>query len=103
MSRITDAVIADMEEWSHRPLDPVYVAMVIDAIVVKVRDGQVAHRPVYAVIGVTVEGRKDVLGLTMGTGGGEGAKLADERARRPEQSRRTRRVLPRVRWPQRFA
>src|ERR687884_805150 len=75
VSRITDAVIADMEEWSHRPLDPVYVAIFIDAIVVKVREGQVANRPVYAVIGVTVEGRKDVLGLTMGTGSGEGAKL----------------------------
>jgi len=72
VSRITDKVVAEMEEWSHRPLDPVYVAMVIDVIVVKVRDGQVANRPVYAVIGVTVEGRKDVLGLTMGTGGGEG-------------------------------
>src|SRR4051812_35133401 len=75
VSRITDAVVAEMEEWSHRPLDPVYVAMFIDAIVVKVREGQVANRPVYAVIGVTLEGRKDVLGLTMGTGGGEGAKF----------------------------
>jgi putative transposase len=53
----------------------VYVAIFIDAIVVKVREGQVANRPVYAVIGVTLEGRKDVLGLTMGTGGGEGAKF----------------------------
>jgi transposase-like protein len=53
-------------------LDAVYVAIFIDAIVVKVREGQVANRPVYAVIGVTLEGRKDVLGLTMGTGGGEG-------------------------------
>jgi putative transposase len=61
-----------MEEWSHRPLDPVYVAIFIDAIVVKVREGQVANRPVYAAIGVTLEGRKDVLGLTVGTGGGEG-------------------------------
>ena len=41
---------------------------------VKVRDGQVANRPVYAAIGVTVDGRKDVLGLWMGTGG-EGAKF----------------------------
>jgi putative transposase len=75
VSRITDKVVAEMEEWSHRPLDSVYVAIFIDAIVVKVREGQVANRPVYAVIGVTVEGRKDVLGLTMGTGGGEGAKF----------------------------
>lgn len=52
----------------------VYAAVFIDAIVVKVRDGQVANRPVYAAIGVSVDGRKDVLGLWMGTGG-EGAKF----------------------------
>lgn len=75
VSRITDKVVAEMEEWAHRPLDAVYAAVFIDAIVVKVRDGQVANRPVYAVIGVTVDGHKDVLGLWMGTGGGEGAKF----------------------------
>jgi putative transposase len=75
VSRITDKVVAEMEEWAHRPLDAVYAAIFIDAIVVKVRDGQVANRPVYAVIGVTVEGHKDVLGLWMGTGAGEGAKF----------------------------
>jgi putative transposase len=75
ISRITDKVVAEMEEWAHRPLDAVYAAVFIDAIVVKVRDGQVANRPVYAAIGVTVEGRRDVLGLWMGTGAGEGAKF----------------------------
>jgi putative transposase len=74
ISRITDKVIAEMEEWASRPLDSVYAAVFIDAVVVKVRDGQVANRPVYAAIGVTLEGRKDVLGLWMGVGG-EGAKF----------------------------
>jgi transposase-like protein len=74
VSRITDKVVADMEEWTSRPLDAVYAAVFVDAIVVKVRDGQVANRPVYAAIGVTLEGHKDVLGLWMGTGG-EGAKF----------------------------
>jgi putative transposase len=74
ISRITDKVVAEMTDWSSRPLDAVYVAVFIDAIVVKVRDGQVANRPVYAAIGVTVDGRKDVLGLWAGTGG-EGAKF----------------------------
>ena len=74
VSRITDKVVAEMTEWTSRPLDGVYVAIFIDAIVVKVRDGQVANRPVYAAIGVTVDGRKDVLGLWAGTGG-EGAKF----------------------------
>jgi hypothetical protein len=74
ISRITEEVVAEMQEWAARPLDAVYVAVFIDAIVVKVRDGQVANRPVYAAIGVTVEGQKDVLGLWAGTGG-EGAKF----------------------------
>ena len=47
----------------------VYAAVFIDAIVVKVRDGQVANRPVYAAIGVTLAGKKDVLGLWAGQGG----------------------------------
>jgi putative transposase len=75
VSRITETVVAEMEEWKHRPLDSVYAAIFVDAIVVKVRDGQVANRPVYAAVGVTLDGRKDVLGLWMGTGAGEGAKF----------------------------
>ena len=46
----------------------------IDAIVVKVRDGQVVNRPVYVVIGVTVNGERDILGLWAGDGN-EGAKF----------------------------
>jgi transposase-like protein len=74
VSRITDKVIEEMQAWQQRPLDEIYAAVFIDAIVVKIRDGQVANRPVYAAIGVTLEGRKDVLGLWAGTGG-EGAKF----------------------------
>jgi transposase-like protein len=74
VSRITDRVIEEMQAWQARPLDEVYAAIFIDAIVVKVRDGQVANRPVYAAIGVTLAGEKDVLGLWAGAGG-EGAKF----------------------------
>jgi putative transposase len=74
ISRITDKVIEEMTDWQNRPLDQVYAAVFIDAIMVKVRDGQVANRPVYAAIGVTLEGCKDILGLWAGTGG-EGAKF----------------------------
>jgi putative transposase len=74
VSRITDKVIEEMTEWSHRPLEGVYAAVFIDAIVVKVRDGQVANRPFYAAIGVTLDGDKDILGLWAGSGG-EGAKF----------------------------
>src|SRR5260370_40544048 len=63
-----------MTEWAVRPLDETYAAIFIDAIVVKSRDGQVANRPVYAAIGVSLAGEKDILGLWAGTGG-EGAKF----------------------------
>src|SRR3984885_4554362 len=74
ISRITDKVIEEMNDWAARPLDQTYAAIFIDAIVVKVRDGQVANRPFYAAIGVTLAGERDILGLWAGTGG-EGAKF----------------------------
>ncbi|MFZ1381630.1 MAG: IS256 family transposase [Scrofimicrobium sp.] len=73
ISRITDRVIEEMNEWSSRPLDSVYAAIFIDAIHVKVRDGQVANRAFYAAIGVDLDGKRDVLGI-WGSPGGEGAK-----------------------------
>ena len=74
ISRITEKVVAEMTEWAARPLDPVYVAVFIDAIMVKVRDGQVRNKPIYVVIGVTVNGERDILGLWVGDGN-EGAKF----------------------------
>ncbi len=74
ISRITDAVVEQMAEWRDRPLDRVYPVVFIDAIVVKVRDGQVVNRPIYVAIGVTCSGERDILGLWAGDGG-EGAKF----------------------------
>jgi transposase-like protein len=74
ISKITDAVLPDMLAWQSRPLDRVYPVVLIDAIVIKVRDSQVANRPVYVVIGVNLDGERDVLGLWLGPTGGEGAK-----------------------------
>jgi putative transposase len=73
ISKITDRVLDTMAEWQNRPLDVVYPVVFIDAIHVKIRDGQVANRPIYTAIGVTVDGERDILGLWAGTGG-EGAK-----------------------------
>ena len=74
ISRITGTVVAEMAEWRDRPLDRVCSVLFVDAIMVKVRDGQVTSRPVYVVIGVTVHGERDILGLWAGDGG-EGAKF----------------------------
>jgi putative transposase len=43
-----DKVVEGMAEWQNRPPDPVYPVIFIDAINVKIRDGKVANRPIYA-------------------------------------------------------
>ncbi len=75
ISTITDRVLEGMGEWQSRPLDVVYPVIFIDAINVKIRDGNVANRPIYVALAVTVEGTRDILGLWAGEhGDGEGAK-----------------------------
>ncbi len=73
ISRVTDKVADELASWQCRPLDSVYPVLLIDAIYVKIRDGQVANRPVYVALGINCHGERDVLGLWAGTGG-EGAK-----------------------------
>jgi transposase-like protein len=75
ITAITGRVVDSMAEWQSRPLDSVYAVLFIDAIQVKIREGQVANRPVYVALGVTVDGERDILGLWAGEhGDGEGAK-----------------------------
>jgi putative transposase len=73
ISTITDKVVDELQAWQSRPLDTIYPVVLIDAIGVKIRDGQVANRPVYVAVGVNLEGQRDVLGMWVGTGG-EGFK-----------------------------
>ena len=74
VSKVTDQVLGDMRAWQSRPLDPVYPVILIDAIVLKIREGNVANRPVYVALGINLDGYRDVLGLWVGPSGGEGAK-----------------------------
>lgn len=76
ISTITDRVLDGLAEWQSRPLDPVYPVIFIDAINVKIREGQVANRPIYVALAVTVDGTRDILGLWAGEhGDGEGPKF----------------------------
>jgi putative transposase len=76
ISNITDKVVEEQQAWSSRPLQSHYVAVFVDAIYVKVRDGAVGNRPFYAAISVDLQGRRDVLGIWAGTpGAGESAKF----------------------------
>ena len=75
VSKVTDGIIDELNDWQSRPLDAVYPIMYIDALVVKVRTGgTVINRAAYLGIGVDVEGRKHVLGVWLGDGD-EGAKF----------------------------
>jgi putative transposase len=51
-------VIEEMQAWSNRRLERIYAAVFIDSIMVKVRDGQIGNRPVYAAIGSTWTGTR---------------------------------------------
>ena len=84
ISRITEKVIEEMAEWQHRPLDRVYPVIFIDAIVVKVRDGQVTNEPFYVVIGVTTAGERDILGH-LGRRRRRGSEVLAQRADRDQE------------------
>ena len=64
ISTVIDAVLEEVSRWQSRPLDPLYAVVFFDALRVKMRDeGTVRNKAVYLAIGVTPEGRKDVLGI----------------------------------------
>jgi transposase-like protein len=74
ISRVTDGIVDELNDWQNRPLDACYPIVYIDALVIKVRDGgTVINKAAYVAVGVDVEGRKHVLGIWIGDGG-EGAK-----------------------------
>jgi putative transposase len=74
ISRATAAVWQELETWRNRPLDPVWPIVVLDAIVLKVREkGTVANKSAYVVLGFDLEGHKEVLGIWMDQA--EGAKF----------------------------
>lgn len=67
VSKITDKILPEVTEWLSRPLNPVYPFVFMDCIHYKVReDGRVLSRDAYVVLGVTVEGHKDILSITVG-------------------------------------
>ncbi len=64
---VTDKVLPQIEDWKNRPLDEVYPILYIDAIHYSVRENGVIRKlAAYVILGITVEGRKDVLTITIG-------------------------------------
>jgi len=64
ISRVTDAVVEELEAWQNRPLESIYLVVYLDALVVKIRDnGVVQNKAVYLAVGLGADGGKDVLGM----------------------------------------
>jgi len=64
ISNITDKIMPAVVEWQARPLDSVYPIVFLDGIVFKVRhDGKVINKCVYTVLGINLDGHKDILGI----------------------------------------
>jgi transposase-like protein len=74
VSQVTNSVIEKVVEWQNRPLDAVYPIVYLDCIVLKIRqDKRVINKAIYLVLGVNIEGHKELLGMWVSEN--EGAKF----------------------------
>lgn len=64
ISKITDKILPEVNEWQNRPLETVYPIIYFDGIVFKSRkDNQIINKCVYSVLGIDMNGQKDILGI----------------------------------------
>ena len=67
VSKITETIMEQAKEWQARPLDSVYPFLFLDAVHYSVRtNGKVIKRAAYVVLGINLEGKKDVIGIYIG-------------------------------------
>jgi len=63
VSKITDKILPEVKEWQDRPLEKVYPVIFFDGIVFNSRkDGRIIKKCVYSVLGINMEGKKEILG-----------------------------------------
>jgi transposase-like protein len=67
ISDVTDKILPEIEEWQNRPLSEIYPVLFIDAIHYSVRDNGVIRKlAAYVILGINLEGRKEVLTIEVG-------------------------------------
>ena len=67
ISNITEAIIDKAKEWQSRPLEAIYPIIFMDATVLKIRvDRVVKNIAAYIMLGITLEGKKEILGIWIG-------------------------------------
>jgi transposase-like protein len=71
ISAITNKVMGEMSEWHQRPLERVYPIVFLDAFFYKTRiDNKIVSKACYSVLGITLEGKSDILGIWVAEGEG---------------------------------
>ena len=64
INAITDKIISKVKEWQARPLERVYPFIFLDAIHYKIKDnGKYVNKAVYTILGINIQGKKEILGL----------------------------------------
>lgn len=64
LSQITDKIIPEIKQWQNRPLESIYAIVFLDAMHYKVREeGKISSKAIYTIIGINLDGRKDLLGM----------------------------------------
>ncbi len=64
ISNVTEAVMDEVKGWQSRTLDAVYPIVYMDALVVKIKENkQVINKAIYLVLGINMEGQKELLGM----------------------------------------
>lgn len=67
ISNVTNKIMPIIKEWQNRPLQNIYAVVFLDAIHFKVKqDGQIVNKAAYMVLGIDLDGQKDVLGIWIG-------------------------------------
>ena len=67
ISDVTDKILQEIADWQNRPLDEIYPIMFIDAVHFSVREDHIIKKlAAYVIMGITMDGRKDVISLQIG-------------------------------------
>lgn len=67
ISNITEKIMVKVDEWQHRPLESIYAVIFMDATVLKIKiDGSVKNIAIYIMLGITIEGKKEIIGFWVG-------------------------------------
>jgi putative transposase len=74
ISTVTDEIIQEVQQWQNRPLDAIYPVIYFDALIVKIKDnGHIKNKALYLIVGINLEGHKEILGIWIAQS--EGAKF----------------------------